>query len=82
MTRDDPLAGEPFSYRQTRDGLVLISHSGRIVKTLRGAEARKFIAKAAVADARTAQLLMAKVTGQFKFGNERAASERRRRKGV
>jgi hypothetical protein len=70
-TRDDPLADEPFSYRQTKDGQVMISHSGRIVTTLRGKDAERFLVRAASGDPRALQLLMAKVTGQFKFGNER-----------
>jgi len=71
MTRDDPLAAEPFSYQLRKDDLVLISHSDRIVKTLRGKQAGKFVSKIVLLDKSAAQLLMAKVTGQFKFGNER-----------
>jgi len=80
MTRDDPLAHEPFAWRRTADGRVMISHDGRVVTTLRGADAEKFAARAEAADAQTAQRLMAKATGQFKFGNERAAKSARRRK--
>jgi len=78
MTSDDPLAEEPFACRMTGDGRVLISHRGRLVKTLRGAEAARFAARAGSADARAMQLLMARVTGQFRFGNERAARGARR----
>jgi hypothetical protein len=70
MTRDDLLAAESFSYQESKDALVLISHSDRIVKTLPGKQAGKFMAKIALMDQSAAQLLMAKVTGQFKFGNE------------
>jgi hypothetical protein len=76
----DPLADEPFSYRQTKEGRVMISHSGRVVTTLRGKDADRFLSRAAGADARALQLLMARATGQFKFGNERAA--RTGRKGA
>jgi hypothetical protein len=77
-TREDPLADEPFSYRQTKDGQVMISHSGRVVTTLRGKDAERFLSRAAPADPRALQLLMARVTGQFKFGNERQGKSKKR----
>ncbi|NNE43463.1 MAG: hypothetical protein HKN12_04590 [Gemmatimonadetes bacterium] len=71
MCPEDPLADEPFAYRATKSGLVQVSCRGKVVKTLRGPEAARFLARVEGADGRTAQLAMAKVTGQFKFGNER-----------
>jgi hypothetical protein len=41
------------------------------VKILKGAAAADFIEKVTGLDQRSAQLLMAKVTGNFKRGNER-----------
>lgn len=51
--------------------MVMISSNNRIVTTLKGKEARKFVMKIRSMDDTSQQLLMAKATGQFKFGNER-----------
>lgn len=64
-----------FSYRITKDGRVFISWHGRQVTILKGREAAKFAAAIESADAEQAQLLMARATGNFKRGNERAAQE-------
>ncbi len=68
-----PLAAEPFSYRLQKDGSVRIAHQGRVVTTLTGPAAARFLARVDAADPLTAQLAMAKATGQFKRGNERRA---------
>lgn len=65
------LTDRPFSYQATRSGLVSISRDGRVATTLRGAEASKFLQRVERLPPSDAQRLMAKVTGQFKFGNER-----------
>jgi hypothetical protein len=61
-----------FAYRATKDGRVLISWEGRDVVTLTGTKAEKFRDAAERGDAEAAQLLMARATGNFKRGNERA----------
>jgi len=60
-----------FSYRARKDDKVFISWQGKQVTILRGKEAQKFLVNVADADRRTAQLVMAKATGNFKHGNER-----------
>lgn len=45
-----------------------------MVTTLRGKDADRFLAKVVDADDQTAQMAMAKVTGNFKRGNERKAA--------
>jgi hypothetical protein len=60
-----------FSYRATKDEKVFISWNGRMVTTLSGPKARRFLAEAERADAEGEQLLMARATGNFKRGNER-----------
>jgi hypothetical protein len=68
----------PFAYRLVKDGRVRISHRDRHVVTLAGERAAAF--RAAVSqDGADEQLLMARVTGNFKRGNERVARERSRR---
>ncbi|MDT9687710.1 hypothetical protein Q5762_04980 [Streptomyces sp. P9(2023)] len=59
-----------FSYAQHGDGTVVITHRGRAAGTLRGGRAGKFLAEVGSGDA---QLVMARWTGAYKFGNERAA---------
>ena len=76
MTKDDPLGDEPFSYRRTKDGLVRISYAGKVVTTLAGADAARFLARIESGDAKAAQLAMAKATGNFKHGNERISMDR------
>ena len=67
-----------FSYTERADGSVLIVHRGRIAATLRGARAAKFLDEIAAGDA---QLVMARWTGAYKFGNERAARRHPRNQG-
>ncbi|MGE6753907.1 hypothetical protein ACQKFO_10685 [Rossellomorea sp. NPDC071047] len=62
----------PFQYRINKDQSVFIEYEGKRVKILKGKEAEKFIknVNAAVTD-KAVQLIMAKITGNFKRGNER-----------
>ena len=57
-----------------------ITHRGRAAGTLRGARAEKFLAEVESGDA---QLVMARWTGAYKFGNERTARDhpRNRQRG-
>lgn len=64
------LAGQPFTYRITKDGKVFIHWQGKPVTTLCGKAAEKFMKSITDADSARAQLLMARVTGHFKHGNE------------
>jgi hypothetical protein len=71
MERHDPLAGEPFSYQARADGSILVRYHAAPVTVLRGRAAERFATRIASADAGAAQQLMARVTGNFKRGNER-----------
>lgn len=62
---------EVFTYHTTKDGKVFISYEGKQVITLSGKRASDFIAKIQGAEGKEAQLIMAKVTGNFKRGNEK-----------
>lgn len=64
------LEEKPFAFQSTKDGKVFIHWKGKLVTTLRGKAAGKFLKSIADADATQAQLLMARVTGHFKHGNE------------
>ena len=66
------LASEPFAWRTIKDGTVFVTHEGRTAATVRGDAALSLLAKLRDArDARTEQLVLARVTGNFKRGNER-----------
>ena len=62
---------EVFTYRITKDKKVFISYEGKHVTTLSGKKAEDFIKKIQNAEGKEAQLIMAKVTGNFKRGNEK-----------
>ncbi|MBT2539634.1 hypothetical protein J7E99_02635 [Streptomyces sp. ISL-44] len=59
-----------FSYERHHDQSVVITHQGRTAATLRGNRADKFLTEVESGDA---QLVMARWTGAYKFGNERTA---------
>ncbi len=61
-----------FAFDARDDGTVIITHAGRQAATLRGERASRFLAEAAAGDP---QLVMARWTGNYKRGNERAARE-------
>jgi hypothetical protein len=56
-----------FSY-EVRGSRVLVTHQGRRAATLRGEAAARFLREVESGDA---QRLMARVTGNYKRGNER-----------
>ena len=60
-----------FSFRLVTDGSVRITWRGKHVVTLTGPKAAAFRTRIESADEGEAQLLMARVTGNFKRGNER-----------
>ena len=62
---------EVFSYRATKDGKVFLFWQGKQVKVLKGQVAQKFLRDVVVVGMQEAQLMMAKITGNFKRGNER-----------
>lgn len=66
---------EPFAYRVGKDGTVFISWQGRQATILRGKAAARFLSRIAGLDGAALQLELAKVTGNFKRGNERQAKQ-------
>jgi hypothetical protein len=78
MTHDieHPTEGDlGFTFMVKKDGAVVIHHHGRLASTLRGREAADFIDEAETSDGHGQQQLMARLTGNYKHGNERTASE-------
>lgn len=81
MTESDipePTGDLGFTYRVGKDGVVLISRNGRQITILRNKAAEKFVAQIASLDLHGEQQLMARVTGNFKHGNERKAGDHQR----
>ncbi|MFZ2990438.1 hypothetical protein [Ideonella sp.] len=63
-----------FTYRVRKNGDVEILHRGRLASTLRGHDAEDFKQEAGDERGSGAQQLMARVTGNYKHGNERQAA--------
>ncbi len=59
-----------FTWSKRKNGDVVIEHRGRNAATLRGERATEFLAEVDQGDA---QELMARLTGNYKRGNERKA---------
>ncbi|MGB9359850.1 MAG: hypothetical protein WCC01_14980 [Acidimicrobiia bacterium] len=57
-----------FSFKRRKNGDVVIEHNGRLTTTLRGLRAERFLTDVQTKDP---QQLMARVTGNYKRGNER-----------
>lgn len=70
-----------FAYRRRKNGEIEILHHGRLASTLRGREAERFLAVAESGPDAAAQQLMARVTGNYKRGNERRAGQHPRNRG-
>jgi len=62
---------EPFSYKITKDKKVFIYWNGKQVSILKENESEKFLTKIQNANLKESQLIMAKITGNFKHGNEK-----------
>jgi hypothetical protein len=77
----DKLEHEPFAYRAAKDGTVFVDFHGRAVTTLRGRAADRFLRRVGGISASEAQVEMARVTGNFKRGNERRAGDAEDAKG-
>ncbi|MEU6978010.1 MULTISPECIES: hypothetical protein [unclassified Streptomyces] len=71
-------APQGFVYARRADGTVVITHRGRAAGTLRGGRADKFLAEVEAGDP---QLVMARWTGSYRFGNERTARQHPRHQG-
>lgn len=64
-----------FTWRCRKNGDVELLHHGRIATTLRGSDAVDFTREADSSSLLDLQPLMARLTGNYKRGNERLAGE-------
>ena len=65
------LQEEVFSYTANKDGKVFIFWQGQQIMILKDSKAKSFLTKIANLEGPKAQLVMAKITGNFKHGNEK-----------
>lgn len=70
-----------FAYRERKGGVVELLHRGRLASTLRGQEALRFLDKVQACAPADAQQLMARLTANYKRGNERLAGSHQRNRG-
>lgn len=71
IDRRGKLQENPFTFRAIKDGKVFIYWHGKQIMILKGKAADKFTESISKMNPAEAQLLMARVTGHFKHGNER-----------
>jgi len=64
-----------FTVRPRKNGDVQILHRGRVAATLRGAAGQDFLQDTPNPEAADAQQAMARLTGNYRHGNERLAGE-------
>jgi len=66
------LIADPFEYRVTKQGAVIVSRGGRAVMTVGGRDAARLVTALQAADEAAAQHLLARASGNYRRGNERA----------
>jgi len=71
-------AAAGFEYRIEAGGTIIVLHHKRVAATLRGAVAGRFLAEIERDDP---QLVMARITGNYRRGNERSARQHPRNSG-
>jgi len=67
-----------FTFKDTKQGEIVIFHHGRNAATLRGSKAMEFREDVSSLDHDEQQHLMARLTGDNKRGNERSARKHAR----
>lgn len=73
--REGPGSALGFTYRVRKNGEVQILHLGRVASTLRASDAVDLLTEIETGDESDAQQLMARITGNYKRGNERLAGQ-------
>lgn len=72
---------DEFDYSVTKEGRVFVTFHGRQVMTVKGHKAMALLEELEAADDFGIQDILAKLTGNFKRGNERQVKLVRKRKG-
>ncbi|WP_075981353.1 hypothetical protein [Bacillus massilinigeriensis] len=73
IDRRDRLSEEPFAYQITKKGTVMVYYKGKQIIIVKNREAERLIASINKVhdNIKEVQLLLAKITGNFKHGNEK-----------
>ncbi len=69
-----------FTFRVSKSGEVYISRNGKEITILRSLTAQAFLEDVAGATLVEEQQLMARITGNYKHGNERLAAQHPRKR--
>ena len=67
-----------FTIQSCNNGDIIILHRGRAATVLRGKKAIQFLSDLEASDFATQQQMMARLTGNYKRGNERTAKNHQR----
>ena len=67
----------PFSYKLGKEGKVLIYHYDKQIKVISGKKSKSLIEKLEWSNEDEEQMVLAKITGNFKRGNERKAKTKK-----
>lgn len=62
---------KPFSYKLMKDNKAQISYKGKSISVITGKDYNKLMRVLALDNIYEVQLFLAKITGQFKHGNEK-----------
>lgn len=74
MSKIDRLEEEQFSYKTSKDGKLFVYWHGKEVRTYAGLKAASIVEELdAATSTREEQFALARVTGNFKRGNEKLA---------
>ena len=77
-TEKNPLEDSPFEYHKYKNGNISVFYKSSEVTILKGKDAQKFTVRIESASEPEAQMIMAKITGNFKRGNERDGKQNRK----
>ena len=66
-----------FTFLITKQGLVMVYHHGKLATRLNGKKASQFECQMKTCTFSEQQQLMARVTGNYKHGNEKIAKNKR-----
>jgi len=67
------MAASGFTWKKRKNGDVAVTHHGTVAAVLRGPKAQDFLQDVDGASKQECQDLMARLTGNYKRGNEREA---------
>jgi hypothetical protein len=66
----DKLISNPFSYKITKEHKMIISRNNKQIKIISGKIANDLLVKMNAKSEQDIQLILAKITGHYKHGNE------------